>query len=162
MLSAFWPDRCTILAKKEILLYTGPFGIAAWLCGCVFIDRGNQQKAHLTISKVTEKMVEKKLKIFIFPEGTRSCGTTLHQFKKGAFHLAIDAQIPIVPVVISSYLPFLDPKRKHFDFEGHVTIRCLPPVSTVGLEKKDVTELCNRVQNSMTEVFVKTVPSRDE
>ena len=51
-----WPGgNCTPLAKKE-LIYSGPFGIAIWLCGITFIDRLNPQKSHGTISKLAEKI----------------------------------------------------------------------------------------------------------
>jgi lysophosphatidate acyltransferase len=51
-----WPGgHCTPLAKKE-LLYSGPFGLAIWLCGITFIDRLNAQKARGTIDKLAEKI----------------------------------------------------------------------------------------------------------
>ena len=53
--------------------------------------------------------------MFIFPEGTRNRSGRLLPFKKGAFHLAIQTQLPIVPVVISCYNSFLDHEKKIFD-----------------------------------------------
>ena len=54
--------------------------------------------------------------MFIFPEGTRNRGgRMLLPFKKGAFHLAIQTQVPIIPVVISCYNSFLDHKNKVFE-----------------------------------------------
>lgn len=59
--------------------------------------------------------------MFIFPEGTRNRkGEHLLPFKKGAFYLAIQAQLPIIPVVISSYKSFLDHKIKIFDDGEHI------------------------------------------
>lgn len=52
--------------------------------------------------------------IWIFPEGTRNADGKLRQFKKGAFNLAVQAQIPIVPLVISSYNGFYNKKQKLF------------------------------------------------
>ena len=53
-----WPDRCTSLAKKE-LLYAGTFGFAAWLCDTIFIDRINHEKAVQTVAR-TADIIKKK------------------------------------------------------------------------------------------------------
>lgn len=53
-------------------------------------------------------------KLWVFPEGTRHNTNEIHPFKKGAFHLAIDNQLPILPVVFSQYY-FLDEKNRRFD-----------------------------------------------
>lgn len=51
-----WPGgNCTPLAKKE-LLYSGPFGLAIWLCGITFIDRLNPQKARGTIENLAKSI----------------------------------------------------------------------------------------------------------
>ncbi|CAH1389302.1 unnamed protein product [Nezara viridula] len=57
-----WPvmRRCTVVAKKE-LLYAGPFGIAAWLCGLVFIDRLNSEASRLAINNSIKHLDEKKV-----------------------------------------------------------------------------------------------------
>ena len=64
-------------------------------------------------------------KLIVFPEGTRngSKGLKLLPFKKGAFHVALDAKLPILPVVISEY-HFLDTSRMSFQ-PGNVTIKVL-------------------------------------
>jgi lysophosphatidate acyltransferase len=53
-------DKCTVVAKKE-LFYAWPFGLAAWLCGLIFIDRLNSDKARATINKATTLIKEKKV-----------------------------------------------------------------------------------------------------
>jgi len=57
-----WPimDKCTVVAKKE-LFYAWPFGLAAWLCGLIFIDRMNTDKARTTINRATTLIKEKKV-----------------------------------------------------------------------------------------------------
>ena len=54
------PDRCTALAKKE-LLYAGTFGLAAWLCGIVFVDRINRDRARQTMGKTAQIMHSKNV-----------------------------------------------------------------------------------------------------
>lgn len=53
-------------------------------------------------------------KLWVFPEGARYNKGCIQPFKKGAFYLAIDAQIPIMPVVFSQYY-FLDNESKTFE-----------------------------------------------
>lgn len=55
-----------------------------------------------------------QVKLWIFPEGTRHNTGEIHPFKKGAFHMAIRSQLPILPVVFSSYY-FLSAEEKRFD-----------------------------------------------
>lgn len=55
------------------------------------------------------------MKLLIFPEGTRRNNGEIHAFKKGAFYIAIRNQLPIIPVVFSSYYNFLSNEEKRFD-----------------------------------------------
>ncbi|XP_067006856.1 1-acyl-sn-glycerol-3-phosphate acyltransferase alpha [Anabrus simplex] len=147
-----WPimDKCTVVAKKE-LFYAWPFGLAAWLCGLIFIDRMNSDKARTVINRATEHIKEKKIKMWVFPEGTRNNTGDILPFKKGAFHVAIAAQIPILPVVFSSYY-FLDTRARELE-PGNIIITALPPISTEGLSKDDVEILMEQTRNTMLEVF---------
>ena len=113
-----------------------------------------------------------KLNVWIYPEGTRSPTDGFLPFKKGAFHLAINAQVPIVPVVFSSHRLFYDYTRRLFR-PGRVIIQgslnlfvvsscavvscavVLPPVSTVGLVDADVDSLLSRVRDSMWATYKK-------
>ncbi|KAL5012725.1 hypothetical protein ScPMuIL_011276 [Solemya velum] len=149
-----WPERCTSLAKKE-LLYAGPFGPAAWLCGTIFIDRLNKDSAITTISRTVEIIKSKNVKVFVFPEGTRNHGGSMLPFKKGAFYLAVEAQVPIVPVVFSSLSDFYSKREKKFT-TGKFIATCLPKISTEGLGKDDVENLTDRVRNSMLDMFNQT------
>lgn len=150
-LMRFLPDRCTVLAKKE-LLYAGTFGIAAWLSGIIFVDRLNRDKSRETMNNTARMLHEKNIKLWIYPEGTRHLGDDLLPFRKGAFHLAVAAQVPIVPVVLSTYRRFYDKKKKIFE-PGRVIIQCLPPISTVGLSPDDVTDFTDEVRSKMSNVF---------
>lgn len=109
-----WPviGRGTAVIKK-FLLYAFPFGIGVWLCGTLFIDRNNKQDAVQQLQMQLEAIQNRRSKIVIFPEGTRAQNGKIMPFKKGAFHLAIDSQSMIQPVVVSNYY-FLDSKGKHF------------------------------------------------
>ncbi len=71
----------------------------------VFIDRGNRQNARLAFDGAAKQMKTDRQSVFIFPEGTRSYASRpdLLPFKKGAFHLAVQAKVPIIPIVVANY-----------------------------------------------------------
>lgn len=144
-----WPGgKCTALAKKE-LLFTGPFGITCWLSGITFIDRLNRDKSRGTMDELAKKINDENLRVWIFPEGTRNASTELLPFKKGAFHLAIQAQCPIVCMVVSSYQNFFSKKERKFNFGGYVKCRVLPPFQTRGMTPDSVNQLVKLMQTRM-------------
>lgn len=144
--------KCTVVAKKE-LFYAWPFGLAAWLCGLIFIDRLNSGRAKDSINKAATQIKQDQVKLWIFPEGTRKNTGEIHPFKKGAFHVAVSAQLPILPVVYSPYY-FLDDRHRTFD-SGNVIISALPPISTEGLTMEDIDSLMERVRQCMVDEFMK-------
>ncbi|NXU52568.1 PLCA acyltransferase, partial [Turnix velox] len=107
------PNRCVPIAKKEIL-YMGTFGLACWLSGLIFIDRKKRDESIATLTEVALSLHKDNLRVLIFPEGTRNHGGSMLPFKRGAFQLAVKAQVPIIPVVISSYQNFYNQKEKRF------------------------------------------------
>ncbi|KAH0630343.1 hypothetical protein JD844_013284 [Phrynosoma platyrhinos] len=150
-MSQFLPPRCVAIAKKE-LRFIGLLGLAFWLCGYFFIDREQKSQAINTMLHIQKTMVTKKFRIFIFPEGTRNHNTSMLPFKHGAFHLAVQAQVPVVPVVISSYRHFFNKMERKFT-EGECTIQILPKVETQGLKTDSVPELTKAVRDTMLKVF---------
>jgi len=122
---------------KKSLKWVPFFGQLYWLSGNILIDRSNRTKAAGTISETAEKMRENNLSIWMFPEGTRSNGRGLLPFKTGAFHTAIQAQVPIVPIVMSSTGHF---RLNRWD-NGYAIVENLEPLITSGATKADVREL---------------------
>uniref|UniRef100_A0A182TW97 1-acylglycerol-3-phosphate O-acyltransferase n=1 Tax=Anopheles melas TaxID=34690 RepID=A0A182TW97_9DIPT len=138
------------VVKKE-LFYMLPFGIASYLVGVVFIDRKNTASAKDVMKREAVAITKDHLKLAIFPEGTRHDNDTLLPFKKGSFHVAVDSQSIIQPVIVSKY-HFLDHKRKRFG-RGRVIIKIMPEIPTKGMTKADVTELTERCQQLMQTEF---------
>lgn len=155
------PKRCVPIAKKE-LLYMGTVGWACWLSGMIFIDRQRTGDAIDVISQTAKTIRRENLQVWIFPEGTRNQSRSMLPFKRGAFHLAVQAQVPIFPIVISPYWDFFSSKEKKFT-SGTFTIRVLPRIETRGLSPKDVPELTETVRNIMVDVFAEMSanPCRD-
>ncbi|NMM40965.1 1-acylglycerol-3-phosphate O-acyltransferase [Pseudoalteromonas arctica] len=100
-LPAAVPKNCVSLGKKS-LKWIPFFGQLYWLSGNILIDRSNRSKAAGTIIKSADKIKQKGLSVWMFPEGTRSYGRGLLPFKTGAFHTALNADVPIVPVCMST------------------------------------------------------------
>ncbi|MCL4141631.1 UNVERIFIED_CONTAM: hypothetical protein GTU68_024303 [Idotea baltica] len=148
-----WPIfvKISAIAKKE-LFYIMPFGLTAWLCGTRFIDRSNPQRAKDSMNDALNYCKDNKVKLWIFPEGTRNMKDEMLSFKKGAFHLAITGQLPILPIVYSSYTGFLN-HRLHIWNPGNIVVTALPPISTEGLTVEDMPKLMEDVRAQMMEKF---------
>jgi lysophosphatidate acyltransferase len=104
MLGCVFPKWCSVTAKKS--LKNWPFlGWFMSLSGTVFIDRANSSSARNAMSSAANEIKNAKQSVYMFPEGTRSYSKEpmLLPFKKGAFHLALQAGVPIVPVVVANY-----------------------------------------------------------
>lgn len=92
----------TVSVGKKSLKWIPIFGQMYWLTGNILIDRKNTSKAMGFINLTATKIKEKKLSIWMFPEGTRSRGRGLLPFKTGAFRTAALANVPIVPICASN------------------------------------------------------------
>ncbi|XP_040161729.1 1-acyl-sn-glycerol-3-phosphate acyltransferase beta-like isoform X1 [Anopheles arabiensis] len=134
------------IAKLE-LLFLFPFGPTAWLAGVQYINRKNRPSAMKSFDRCKRMLTEDGAKMYIYPEGTRYPERGMLPFKKGAFHTAIEAQVPIVPVVFS-HMYFIQSKRHIFD-DGHVIIDTLEPIPTAGLTKADLDQLIERTRTAM-------------
>ena len=92
------PGRCSVLVKKE--LFRIPIlGFAMKVARLVPVDRSNREAAIESVRAAAE-VLRSGLNMVIYPEGTRSVDGHLLPFKKGPFHLAMEAGVPVVPVTI--------------------------------------------------------------
>ncbi|THZ87164.1 1-acylglycerol-3-phosphate O [Aureobasidium pullulans] len=155
MLGCVFPPYTSVTAKSS-LKWVPFLGQFMALSKTVFINRTSRSAALAAFSQAAETMHSEQQSVFIFPEGTRSYANTptLLPFKKGAFHLAVQAQVPIVPVVVANYSNILDVKRKIFN-SGSIPVSILKPVETKGLTKDDVDALVERVNKDMAEELVR-------
>ena len=104
MLGAMFPKYCSVTAKSSLRMW--PFlGWFMSLSGTVFIDRKNAKSAREAMSGAAQEILAKRQSVYMFPEGTRSYAKEpmLLPFKKGCFHLAVQAGVPIVPIVVANY-----------------------------------------------------------
>ncbi|KAI0902432.1 acyltransferase-domain-containing protein [Annulohypoxylon nitens] len=154
MLGCMFPKYCSVTAKK--MLKNVPFlGWFMSLSGTIFIDRKNSKDARGAMAGAAKEILERKQSVYMFPEGTRSYykEPDLLPFKKGAFHLAVQAGVPIVPVVVANYSHVLYIKGLVFK-SGKIPVKVLDPISTVGLKTEDVDELTRSTRELMLKEMV--------
>jgi 1-acyl-sn-glycerol-3-phosphate acyltransferase len=136
-LAGYTPGRYCFVAKKEVEKIPG-FGRAVRVCGHIYIDREDHQKALATMQVVKDKLEHERPTVIMFPEGTRSATGELQRFKKGAFVLAIQTGSDVVPTAIVGSRQVM---RKHsfLIHAGTVRIRFGDPipVAKLGLEHRD-------------------------
>ncbi len=109
--------------------------------------RGDTARAIEGMEKAKEKL-EKGISIAIAPEGTRSPDGKLQDFKKGAFHLAVSTQTPIVPCVLVGAYAF-NRKGDWHVYPGRIDIYFEDLVSTQGLTENDVTPLRDQIRKTI-------------
>jgi lysophosphatidate acyltransferase len=149
MLGTMFPKYCSITAKAS--LKKMPFlGWFMSLSGSIFIDRKNSKDAREAMKGAATEIQSKRQSVYMFPEGTRSYAKEpmLLPFKKGAFHLAVQAGVPIVPCVVANYSHVLYPKTLTFR-AGKIPVKILKPIPTKDLSPADVEELTNTTREIM-------------
>ena len=136
----------TVTVGKKSLLWIPFFGQLYWLTGNLLIDRNNRTKAHGTIAEVVNHFKKRRISIWMFPEGTRSRGRGLLPFKTGAFHAAIAAGVPIIPVCVSTTSNKINLNRLH---NGLVIVEMLPPIDVSQYGKDQVREFAAHCRSIM-------------
>jgi HAD superfamily hydrolase (TIGR01490 family) len=133
----------TGVAKKELANSPG-FGLVFRLADVAFVDRQDNAQARKALEPAVQKLRE-GTSLVIAPEGTRSATPALGPFKKGAFHVAMQAGVPIVPIVIrnSGELMWRGATTIH---AGTVQIAVLPPVATDGWDVASLDEHIHEVR----------------
>jgi 1-acyl-sn-glycerol-3-phosphate acyltransferase len=147
-----YPKRTVVVGKKE-LLYIPFFGLFFKAAGNIVINREKRVSAISGLAAAVEQIKARRVSIWIFPEGTRNVSSDpMMPFKRGAFYMAIEAQVPIVPIVSSSLDQLVNWRAKIMRC-GTVTVRVLPPISTQGLTSADVGRLSEQTRARMIEAL---------
>ena len=145
-LLAALPFRVRMIAKKQL----GGIPLFGWAMRAgrfIFIDRANGVAARRTIDEA-KRRIRAGHKVLLYPEGTRSRDGKLGPFKKGGFHLAIDAGVPIVPVAVTGARECM-PRGSFIMRAGHVHITVFEPIPTAGLTEENRQELIDRVRGTI-------------
>ena len=133
----------TGVAKKE--LERTPIGPIFKALGAIYIDRSNKAKA-IEAMKPAVEALKNGISVAIAPEGTRSGTADLGPFKKGAFHLAMQAGVPIIPIVIKNAYQAVK-KGTVLLRPTHIEVVVLDPVETGLWKKKNLDQNIENVRN---------------
>jgi 1-acyl-sn-glycerol-3-phosphate acyltransferase len=151
-LAAYTPKRYRFVAKKELARV--PLWGHAWLAaGHIAVDRSDNQRAVASLDQAGRTILEDNSSVIIFPEGTRSRTGELQPFKKGAFVLALNNGIDIVPTGVRGTYDIMS--RDNWRIRsGRIIVRFGPPVSPVGYDMRQRDELIARVRSDVAELLL--------
>jgi 1-acyl-sn-glycerol-3-phosphate acyltransferase len=134
-------------AKRE--LFDEPvLGKAMRAIGMIPIDRGDPALARRTLDAAAAKL-GKTVSLVIFPEGTRAPAGQMLPFKAGAFVVAIEQQVPVVPVAIHNTAHVMPAHGYLSVLGGRVVVEILDPIPTDGLTLDDRHALKERVRDAL-------------
>jgi 1-acyl-sn-glycerol-3-phosphate acyltransferase len=144
--------RTIAIGKKEIM-WLPFFGALFYLCRNILLDRKNHDKAILGLGQAQDSLKNHNISIYMFPEGTRNKGAKeLLPFKKGAFRMALAAQVPLIPIVASPIDVIVDFKNKKIH-RGTINLEVLEPIPTKGLTLDDMEGLIAKVHQIMQSAY---------
>jgi len=148
--AAFFPDSTVVIGKKQI----GLIPIFGWLfrtTGNILIDREDAAKARTSIAEAAGRIQREGWRVWMAPEGHRNQGPEMLPFKKGAFHLAIAAHVPVVPFIVGPLSAVLDARRLLIR-PGCIRVKVLEPIPTAGMTEDDLPALLKRTRADMDTV----------
>ena len=130
--------------------YIGPM---LWMHGDIAIKRGRATESMKKVICDGKMWLDRGVSVAIFPEGTRSKDGEIHRFKGGAFALAKEAGVEILPVVMEGTTKIFKPKSLLFNWKHNLTVKVLPPISAEKVAATDTSEMAQEVQAMMTEAL---------
>jgi 1-acyl-sn-glycerol-3-phosphate acyltransferase len=137
---------------KESLFKPPVVGWILTMGGDIPLRRGERGSVEKMFDECRETL-RNGMSVMIFPEGTRSKDGTLLPFKDGAFQMAIEAGVPILPVALSGTKDCM-PKGSAWLGEAHAKARVLAPIATQGLTLEDVPRLREQARTTIGEAVV--------
>ncbi len=134
---------------SKIELSRVPFvGWVIWMNNHILVRRGNRESV-LLMAEACKKSLQNKISVFVFPEGTRSHEGTLQPFKEGAFIIAKDNGVPLLPIVLEGTGKVLPKKSFWLKPSQTFTVRVLDEIPASIVSKLEIPELMHLCQVSM-------------
>ena len=139
------------VSKREV--YKIPMvGRLLFMHGDIVINRSNPKEAMQFVHTKGLMWLKKGASVAIFPEGTRSKDGEIHNFKAGAFILAKDAGVPILPIVLDGTTTMLR-KGPWMNWRNRVTIKVLKPIPAEEVQERSIKEVMVDVHTQMIETL---------
>ena len=146
------------VSKKEV--YRIPIvGQLLYAHGDIVINRASAKEAMQLVHTRGLEWLKKGASVSIFPEGTRSKDGEIHNFKAGAFILAKDAGVPILPIVLDGTTTMVH-KGWLMNWRNKITIRILPPVTADEVQNRDIKDIMSQVREDMVETLAEIRKSK--
>jgi 1-acyl-sn-glycerol-3-phosphate acyltransferase len=146
LLISHLPWEMKWLSKEDFFKYP----LIGWMmrmAGDIRIVRGQRDSVVLAMAACRDRL-DKRVSVMIFPEGTRSHDGELKQFKDGAFRLAIEAGVPVLPLAVNGAYTALHKGDWRFDVTD-AEVRVLEPIPTDGMTLGDLPELRERARSAI-------------
>ena len=139
------------VSKKEV--YRIPLvGRLLLMHGDIVINRASAKEAMQLVHSKGKEWLKKGASVSIFPEGTRSKDGEIHNFKAGAFILAKDAGVPILPIVLDGTSTLVR-KGWMINWRNKITIKVLSPISAEEVQNRDIKDVMAQVRTDMVEAL---------
>mgnify|MGYP001813104636 CR=1 FL=1 len=143
LLISHLPFEMKWMSKSEF--FKIPFvGWAMRMAGDIRLERGVKKSSAKALLDCRDRL-EKNVSVMIFPEGTRSKTGDLQEFKDGAFRVAVQTGLPVLPLAVLGTRDALIKHEWRFG-RSRAEVLVLAPIETDGLTKHDVTELRDRTR----------------
>lgn len=129
------------------------FGQMLYLHGDILINRGRGAQAMAQLLDEGRAWLRRGVSVAVFPEGTRSKDGTIRRFKSGAFQLAKEAGVELLPVVLDGTRRFVRPGGLLWNWRNRLTVRILDPVPVGEVRAAELHELMERTEARMCEAL---------
>ena len=151
-----WLDIDFKWVMKQELRNIPVIGIACDKLGHIYVDRSNREAALKSI-EAAKSRITGGTSVLFFPEGTRSRDGRLRAFKKGAFHFALDLQLPLLPITINGTRQIL-PSDTLDLFPGRATMTIHAPIHADSYGQGNIDALADVVRQRIASGLDRATP----
>lgn len=142
-----YPNSTRMVAKSEMAAVP-VFGEALRNIGTIIVDRADTKKSIEQLNRGKE-ILTNGVSVWISPEGTRSRDGQLGPFRKGGFHMAIQLEVPILPIWIDGAFEVYSRSASRAKRGGQIHVAFGSPVRTTDCTKEDIPTLMQSVRDTM-------------
>jgi putative phosphoserine phosphatase/1-acylglycerol-3-phosphate O-acyltransferase len=150
IVGALAQKRLSAMGKKEAR-FLPPTYLLGRAMKTVWVDRSDPEAARASQQELVDRL-RSGYSVVVAPEGTRRPTPVLGTFRTGAFHVATEAQVPVVPIVLRNSYDLM-PGSAKTSVPGRVQVAVLPPVETTGWSRPSIREHVEEVRRSFVETL---------